>query len=68
MRIVKDPVTGEELDADEINAVVSAIDAGAGETDPSKGTKRFHDGKWYYFANLDNRMKFVSNPDLYIQD
>lgn len=67
MRMVIDPVSGEEIDADEINAVVGSINAGAGETDPEKGTKRFHDGTWYYFANLTNRMAFVSNPDLYIK-
>ncbi len=35
------------------------------EIDPSKGTKRFHNGTWYYFDSLDCRMRFVSNPDEY---
>ena len=65
MPIVRDPVCGREINTDEMEAVVGRIDAGAPEIDPARGTKRFHDGKWYYFDTLACRMKFVSRPDAY---
>ncbi len=65
MSIVKDPVCGREINTDELETVVGAIDAGAPEIDPARGTKRFHEGKWYYFDSLECRMKFVSNPEEY---
>ena len=66
MAIFKDPVCGAEVDTDAVNAHVSSSRSGAPETDPTKGTKRFHEGEWYYFDNLDCRMKFVSEPEKYI--
>lgn len=66
MAIVKDPVCGREIDTDVMNQTVGAIPAGAPEVDPAKGTKRFHDGSWYYFDSLECRMRFVSNPEAYI--
>lgn len=65
MPIVKDPVCGADIDTDVLNATVGNIDAGAPEIDPTLGTKRFHDGQWYYFHNLECRMQFVSNPEVY---
>jgi YHS domain-containing protein len=64
--IVKDPVCGRDVDTDAMERPVSAIDAGAPEIDPTKGTKRFHDGQWYYFHDLACRMKFVSSPEQYL--
>jgi len=64
--IVKDPVCGQELDTEAMAHSVGAIDAGAPEIDPSLGTKRFHEGTWYYFHDLACRMKFVSNPEQYL--
>jgi YHS domain-containing protein len=61
--IVKDPVCGNDVDTDAINSHVDTTTSGAPESDPSKGTKRFHDGEWYYFDSLACRMQFVSNPD-----
>ena len=29
---------------------------GANEVDPTEGTRRFHDGKWYYFTNESNNL------------
>ncbi|MDA0365392.1 MAG: hypothetical protein O3B31_12475 [Chloroflexi bacterium] len=66
MAIVKDPVCGTEVDTDAVNATVGNTTSGAPETDPSKGTKRFHEGQWFYFHNLDCRMKFVSEPGRYL--
>ena len=62
-----DPVCGAEVDQDAVNAGSGQVAGGAPESDPSKGTKRFHDGKWYYFDSLDCRMKFVSEPEKYLQ-
>ena len=66
MPMVKDPVCGRELNTEDLEQSVGSIAAGAPEVDPAKGTKRFHDGQWYYFHNLDCRMKFVSRPEAYI--
>ncbi len=66
MSLVHDPVCGREINTEDLDTTVGAIPAGAPEVDPSKGTKRFHEGKWYYFHNLDCRMKFVSNPEAYV--
>lgn len=66
MPIVKDPVCGREINTEDLEQTVGSIAAGALEVDPSKGTKRFHDGQWYFFHNLDCRMKFVSQPEAYI--
>ena len=68
MPIVKDPVCQRELDTDAIDAHVSSSSSGAPETDPSRGTKRFHEGEWYYFHSLDCRMKFISAPERYLGD
>ena len=56
MPIVQDPVCKQDIDTDAVNAQVSSVVSGAPETDPAQGTKRFHEGKWYYFHNLECRM------------
>jgi len=66
MAIVKDLVCGVDIDTDSINEPVAADSSGAPRTDPTKGTKRFHEGEWYYFHNLDCRMKFISAPQAYL--
>ncbi len=68
MPLVKDPVCKQDVDTDAINAQVSSAPSGAPESDPTKGTKRFHEGKWYYFHNLDCRMKFISAPEKYLAE
>ncbi len=45
---------------------VGRVSAGAPETDPSAGTKRFHKGKWYYFCSMACRIKFLARPEEYI--
>ena len=66
MAIVRDPVCGREVDTDAVDRPVGEVASGAPETDPSAGTKRFHNGKWYYFHNLECRMKFIATPDQYL--
>ena len=66
MAIVKDLVCGVEVDTDAISGAVTETTSGVPETDPTNGTKRFHDGEWYYFHNLACRMKFISAPDAYL--
>jgi YHS domain-containing protein len=66
--IVNDPVCGKEVDTDAVNSHVDRTTSGAPESDPSKGTKRFHEGVWYYFDSLACRMRFVSNPDEYVSN
>ena len=44
MAIVYDPVCGRELDTEEMNRPVGTVPGGAPEVDPTKGTRRFHEG------------------------
>ncbi len=63
-----DPVCGRDVDDVAINRPESQVFGGASETDPVHGTKRFHDGRWFYFCSLDCRQKFVTNPAEYLAD
>ena len=63
--MAKDPVCGRELDEAAARATTGQTAYGANEVDPNAGTRRFHDGRWYYFCSLDCRTKFVSNPGAY---
>lgn len=65
--MVKDPVCGKEIDPKLIDTGNSKVMGGAVETNPDYGTKRFHDGKWYYFCSLACRQKFISGPELYVK-
>jgi YHS domain-containing protein len=66
MAIVKDLVCGRDVDAGAVDGGVSQVAAGAPETDPSAGTKRYHEGKWYYFHSMECRMKFMTEPDRFL--
>ena len=68
MAIVKDPVCGRELDTDEMNRAVGTVPGGAPEVDPTKGTRRFHEGKWYYLCSLACRNEFLGSPASYTPD
>jgi hypothetical protein len=61
-----DIVCGKTIDAASLDAAVTTVPGGAPETDPSLGTKRFYNGKWYYFCSLACRQKFVAAPGDYI--
>ena len=60
------PVCGNEIDEEAARAETGQTAYGAVEVDPAKGTRRFHDGRWYYFDTLDCRSKFMSSPDTYL--
>ncbi|MBI2873118.1 MAG: hypothetical protein HYY00_08040 [Chloroflexi bacterium] len=64
--MAKCPVCGLEVNEREVNQAVGSVAAGAPQTDPAKGTKRFHDGSWYYFDTLACRAKFMGNPEAYL--
>ena len=66
MAKAKDPVSGDEVDSDEVDRAVSETVSGAGQTDPSKGTKYFHSGQWYYFSSIDSRVRFMAAPEKYV--
>lgn len=61
-----DLVCGKEVSETAMNQRVGNIPAGAPETDPAVGTKRFYNGKWYYFCSMACRQKFVATPDEYV--
>ena len=60
------PVCGSEIDEEAARAETGQTAYGAVEVDPTKGTRRFHDGHWYYFDTLDCRSKFMASPDTYL--
>jgi YHS domain-containing protein len=64
--MAKDPVCGMEIDEAAARAEVGRTAHGAPEVDPEKGTRRFHDGKWYTFCSVDCRSKFMANPNQFI--
>ena len=61
--MVIDIVCGKEVDKDAINTGVGKVASGAPETDPTKGTKSFYNGTWYYFCSMACRHAFVATPD-----
>jgi YHS domain-containing protein len=61
------PVCGTEIDEAAARAQTGQTAHGASEVDPTKGTRSFHDGKWYYFDTLECRGKFVVNPETYLK-
>ena len=50
--MAKCPVCENEIDEAAARAETGQTAFGATEVDPAKGTRRFHDGKWYYFDFL----------------
>lgn len=59
-----DIVCGKQVDTSTgVDAQVGTVRAGAVQTDPSRGTKRFYEGAWYYFCSLKCRQQFVATPD-----
>ena len=60
------PVCSNEIDEAAARAETGQTAYGATEVDPEKGTRRFHDGQWYYFDSLDCRSKFMASPNSYL--
>ena len=65
--MVKDPVCGKDVDNQKIDAGESVARSGAPVSDPSFGTKRFHEGQWYYFCSMNCRQRFIGNPARYLK-
>ncbi len=65
--MARDLVCGKEIDEAVARAESGQTRYGASEVDPTKGTRRFHNGKWYYFCSMDCRIKFIANADAYIE-
>lgn len=61
-----DPVCGKEVDEAKLREQSGTTAFGAKEVDPTAGTRRFHNGKWYYFDSIECRSKFMANPDRYL--
>ncbi len=57
------PVCGGSVDEQAAKQASGMTAFGAKETDPSRGTRQFHDGKWVYFDTLDCRNKFLRSPE-----
>lgn len=59
------PVCGSTVDEEAAKQTTGFTAHGAQETDPTKGTRQFHEGQWVYFDSLECRSKFLRNPDAY---
>ena len=59
------PVCGATVDEDAAKQTSGFTAHGAKETDPARGTRQFHDGKWVYFDSLECRSKFLRSPESY---
>ena len=62
-----DPVNGVEVDEAAARSTTGQTQHGANEVDPAKGTRYFHNGQWFYFSSVENRLKFIANPAAYIK-
>ena len=51
--------------SEEIDTPVGKTVVGTPELDPTRGTKRYWDGVWYYFCSLVCRSRFDSVPSDY---
>ena len=61
-----DIVCGKEVDEAKARQQSGTTAYGAMEVDPTAGTRRFHNGKWYYFCGVECRSKFMISPDRYL--
>ena len=59
-------VCGKAIDLEDAETKTGETAIGAKEVDPSKGTRQFHDGIWYYFDTLNCRSKFTVSPQRYL--
>ena len=64
--MAKDPVCGIEVDEVAVRSgETGETSHGVAVVDPQKGTRRYHDGHWYYFCGLPCRTDFMSAPEKY---
>ena len=59
------PVCGASVDEQAAKQTSGFTAYGAKETDPSRGTRQFHEGQWVYFDSLECRSKFLRAPENY---
>ena len=57
-------VCGKDV-SETLDTPVGKTVAGTPELDPTRGTKRYWDGVWYYFDTLSCRSRFDSSPANY---
>jgi len=62
-----DLVCGKEIDEEGARQSTGTTQFGAPEVDPAQGTRRFHEGVWYYFCGLECRSKFLAEPETYVK-
>lgn len=60
------PVCKKPIDLSGADTKTGETAFGAREVDPTKGTRQFHDGEWYYFDKLMCRTKFNLSPARYL--
>ena len=60
------PVCSSDIDEAAARTTTGETAHGAPEVDPQKGTRGFHDGRWYYFDTLECRSKFMASPATYL--
>jgi YHS domain-containing protein len=61
------PVCGNSIDETAARSETGLTAHGASEVDPSKGTRQFYNGKWYYFDTLECRSAFMVKPESYLE-
>jgi YHS domain-containing protein len=61
------PVCRSAIDETAARAQTGQTAYGAAEVDPAWGTRRFHNGQWYYFDTLACRNKFLVRPEAYLK-
>ena len=66
--MAKCPVCAEEVDEAAARSETGLTAYGASEVDPSKGTRRFYDGVWYYFDTLICSSEFILKPANYLEE
>jgi YHS domain-containing protein len=59
-------VCNKPIDIDGAENKTGETAFGAKEIDPTKGTRQFHEGEWYYFDTLNCRTKFTVSPQRYL--
>ena len=57
-------ICGKDV-SETLDTPVGKTVAGTPELDPTRGTKRYWDGVWYYFDSLACRSRFDSAPANY---
>ena len=58
-------VCGKDV-SETLDTPVGTTVAGTPELDPTRGTKRYWEGTWYYFDSLSCRSRFDSAPANYM--